>query len=80
LARPTSFQQQVRTEFLAQINDGRLEKSVSEGSELPNLAYICTDFFSLEQQTIFHNNWVFAEFSHQLKWVGDMQNHSFQCT
>ena len=68
----TTSQQQVRDEFLAQIDDGRLDKPVAEGSGLPNLAYTYADYYVLEQQTVFRNNWVFAGFAHQLQDVGDM--------
>jgi choline monooxygenase len=72
MPRLTASQQQVRAEFLAQIDDSRLDKPVADGSGLPNLAYTCTDYYALEQQTVFCNNWVFAGFAHQLQAVGDM--------
>jgi choline monooxygenase len=71
--RLTAAQKQVQTDFLQQVNDGRLDRSVAEGSALPNLAYTCPDFYQLEQQTVFCDNWVFAGFAHQLANVGDMQ-------
>jgi len=73
MSRLTTSQQQVQTEFLAQMQDGRLDKPVTEGSGLPNLAYTCADYYALEQQTVFRNNWVFAGFAHQLRDIGDMQ-------
>ena len=72
MARLTATQQQVRREFLQQVQDGRLEKPVAEASGLPNLAYTCPDFYALEQQTVFRNNWVFAGFAHQFSKVGYM--------
>lgn len=72
MPRLTASQQQVRAEFLSQIDDGRLSKPAADGSGLPNLAYTCTDYYTLEQQTVFRNNWVFAGFAHQLESVGDM--------
>ncbi len=65
--------QQVQAEFLQQVQDGRLDKPVAEASGLPNLSYTSLDFFQLEQQTVFCDNWVFAGFAHQLTRVGDMQ-------
>ena len=73
MSRLTAAQQQVRREFLQQVQDGRLDKPVAEASGLPNLAYTCPDFFALEQQTVFRNNWVFAGFMHQFSKAGDMQ-------
>lgn len=73
MSRLTAAQQQVRREFLQQVQDGRLDKPVAEASGLPNLAYTCPDFFALEQQTVFRNNWVFAGFMHQFGKAGDMQ-------
>ncbi len=64
---------QLRADFLQLMRDGRLERPVEEGSGLPNLAYIDPDFFRLEQQTVFHHNWVFAGFRHQFAAVGDMR-------
>ena len=72
MARLTVTQQQVQREFLQQVQDGRLDKPVAEASGLPNLAYTSPDFYALEQQTVFRNNWVFAGFAHQLVKVGDM--------
>ena len=71
--RLTAAQKQVQIDFLQQVNDGRLERCVAEGSALPNLAYTCPDFYQLEQQTVFHDNWVFAGFAHKLATIGDMQ-------
>jgi len=68
----TAAQQQVRIEFLQQAKDGRLDKPVAEGSGLPNIAYTSADFYALEQNTVFRNNWVFAGFAHQLNRFGDM--------
>lgn len=68
----SAAQQQVRSDFLQQVDDGRLDKPVGEGSALPNLAYTCADFFQLEQQTVFRDNWVFAGFAHSLSQRGDM--------
>jgi choline monooxygenase len=73
MKRLSAVQQQVRSDFLQQVDDGRLDKAVGEGSALPNLAYTCADFFELEQQTVFRDNWVFAGFAHQLVKSGDMQ-------
>jgi choline monooxygenase len=70
--RLTLYQKQARTEFLRQIDDGRLDKPVAEGSGLPNLAYTCANYYALEQQTVFRNNWVFAGFAHRLQSPGDM--------
>ena len=64
--------QQVQSRFLSQMADGRLERPVEEGSGLPNLCYTDADFFALEQQTVFRNNWVFAAFAHELARTGDM--------
>lgn len=50
----------------------RLNQPTGEGSCLPNQAYTDTDFYQLEQHTVFRNNWVFAAFAHQLTNVGDM--------
>jgi phenylpropionate dioxygenase-like ring-hydroxylating dioxygenase large terminal subunit len=72
MPRLSSAQKQVQSDFLQQVHDGRLDKSVAEGSGLPNLAYTCPDFYELEQQTVFRDNWVFAGFLHQLAQVGDM--------
>jgi len=72
MPRLSAAQQQVQSDFLQQVHDGRLDKSVAEGSGLPNLAYTCPDFYQLEQQTLFRDNWVFAGFAHQLTRVGDM--------
>ncbi len=65
--------QQVRDDFLARVGDGRLERPVAEGSGLPNLCYTCADFHSLEQRTLFRDNWVFAGFAHDLPQAGDMR-------
>ena len=73
MTRLAAAQQQVRKDFLQQVQDGRLEKPAAEGSGLPNLAYTCPDFFRLEQQTVFRDNWVFAGFVHRLAVTGDMQ-------
>jgi phenylpropionate dioxygenase-like ring-hydroxylating dioxygenase large terminal subunit len=73
MKRLSASQQQVRSDFLQQVDDGRLDKAVGDGSALPNLAYTCADFFELEQQTVFRDNWVFAGFAHQLEKRGDMQ-------
>lgn len=72
MPRLSYAQQQARTEFIAQVDDGRLQKPVAEGSSLPNLAYTCDDYYALEQQTVFRNQWVFAGFAHQLESIGDM--------
>ena len=72
MSRLSAAQQQVRQTFLQRIDDGRLSKSVAEGSGLPNLAYTSDDFYRLEQQTVFYKNWVFAEFAHRLERIGDM--------
>ncbi|MDH3763832.1 MAG: aromatic ring-hydroxylating dioxygenase subunit alpha [Gammaproteobacteria bacterium] len=72
MTRLSTAQQQVRTDFLRQVGDGRLDKPTAEGSGLPNLSYTCADFFRLEQQTVFRNNWVFAGFAHRLAAAGDM--------
>ncbi len=64
---------QVRTDFLAQVDDGRLECSVAEASGLPNLCYTCPDFYALEQQSVFRDNWVFAGFAHEFDKKGDMR-------
>ncbi len=52
--------------------DGRLERPVEQAAGLPNLCYTDADFFALEQQTVFRDNWVFAAFAHELAKVGDM--------
>jgi hypothetical protein len=65
MPRLNASQRQVQAEFLQQVRDGRLDRPVAEGSGLPNLAYTCADFFQLEQQTVFRNNWVFAGFRHR---------------
>lgn len=72
MLRLTPHERQVQVEFLRQLEDGRLDKPTAEGSALPNLAYTSTEFFSLEQQTLFRDNWVFAGFAHDFKAVGDM--------
>ena len=68
----TAAEHQIQVEFLDQVGDGRLENTVAESSGLPNLCYTSPDFYRLEQQTVFRNNWVFAAFAHQLEKVGDM--------
>jgi choline monooxygenase len=68
----TAAELQIKTEFLDLVGDGRLEKPVAEGSGLPNLCYTRSEFYRLEQQTVFRNNWVFAAFAHQIEQVGDM--------
>ena len=73
MARLSAAQQQVQRDFLRELDDGRLDRPVAEGSALPNLAYTCPDYYQLEQQTLLHGNWVFAGFAHQLHTVGDMQ-------
>ena len=72
MARLSWSQQQVRDDFLQKMRDGRLEQAVESGSGLPNLAYTSTDFFALERATVFHDNWVFAGFAHELRQPGDM--------
>ncbi|MCZ6578141.1 MAG: aromatic ring-hydroxylating dioxygenase subunit alpha [Gammaproteobacteria bacterium] len=72
MPRLTPAQQQVQVDFLQQLRDGRLDKPVAESSGLPNFAYTCTDFYALEQDSVFRNNWVFAGFVHRLKKTGDM--------
>ena len=73
MSRLNATQAQVQADFLQQMQDGRLDKPVAEGSGLPNLAYTSADFFHLEQQTVFRNNWVFAGFRHQFVNAGDTQ-------
>ncbi|MCP4387546.1 MAG: aromatic ring-hydroxylating dioxygenase subunit alpha [Gammaproteobacteria bacterium] len=73
MTRFSAAQQQVRSDFLQQVGDGRLDKPTEEGSGLPNLSYTCPDFFRLEQLTVFRDNWVFAGFAHKLPRSGDMQ-------
>jgi choline monooxygenase len=73
MARLNAAQRDVQGDFLRQLRDGRLDKPTAEASALPNLSYTCPDFFSLEQQTVFRDNWVFAEFAHRLVAIGDMQ-------
>ena len=73
MTRLSAAQRQVQEDFLHQVQDGRLDKPTSEGSGLPNLSYTCPDFFRLEQQTLFRNNWIFAGFAHRLVATGDMQ-------
>ncbi|MEM7562650.1 MAG: aromatic ring-hydroxylating dioxygenase subunit alpha [Pseudomonadota bacterium] len=68
----SASQQQVRTAFLEQTNDGRFDCATDLGSGLPNLCYNDSDFYQLEQNTVFRNNWVFAAFAHQLQKAGDM--------
>jgi choline monooxygenase len=72
MIRLSAAQRQAQKDFLHQVQDGRLDKPTSEGSGLPNLSYTCPDFFRLEQQTVFRNNWVFAGFAHRLAAAGDM--------
>ncbi|MDH3387966.1 MAG: aromatic ring-hydroxylating dioxygenase subunit alpha [Gammaproteobacteria bacterium] len=72
MPRLSADQQQVKVDFLRQVRDGRLDRPTAEGSGLPNLTYTCPDFYRLEQQTVFRNNWVFAGFAHRLARVGDM--------
>ena len=72
MPRLSAAQQQARSDFLQLVGDGRLDKPTEEGSALPNLSYTCADFFRLEQQTVFRNNWVFAGFAHKLARSGDM--------
>lgn len=72
MSRINAAQLQARADFLDQTRDGRLDKPVAEGSALPNLAYTCSDFFALEQATVFRDNWVFAGFVHRFDKVGDM--------
>ena len=72
MTRLNAAQQQVRQDFLERFGDGRLQKPVAEGSALPNLAYTCEDFYRLEQQTVFYDNWVFAGFAHRIERAGDM--------
>ena len=62
----------VKSRFLSQMADGRLERPVEEGSGLPNLCYTDADFFALEQQTVFRDNWVFTAFAHDLARTGDL--------
>ena len=50
----------------------RLNLPTDEGSALPNAAYTSNEYYSLEQQTVFRNTWVFAGFAHQLVSKGDM--------
>ncbi len=57
--------------FNAQL-ETRINLPTEEGSALPNVAYTSEEFYQLEQQTVFRNNWVFAAFTHQLPEVGDM--------
>ena len=40
MARLNAAQQQVKTEFLRQMQDGRLDRAVEDGSALPNLAWL----------------------------------------
>jgi choline monooxygenase len=57
------------------MDDKQLEKirlSTEIGSALPNAAYTSSDFFDLEQKTVFRNSWVFAAFDHQIQKCGDM--------
>lgn len=68
----STAQRQAREDFLRQALDGRLERGTAEASGLPNPAYTCPDFFRLEQQTVFRDNWVFAGFAHRLETCGDM--------
>lgn len=71
--RLSPAQHQVRQDFLQQVEDGRLDKPVAEASGLPNLSYTSADFHSLEQMTVFRDNWVFAGFVHQFSRIGDMR-------
>ena len=64
-------QQQVRADFLRQLADGRLDRPTDSGSGLPNLCYTSEDFYQLEQAVLFHDNWVFAGFAHQIAHKGD---------
>lgn len=73
MTRLSATQQKVRDDFLEQTHDGRLDKPVADASGVPNLAYTCEDFYALEQNTVFRNNWVFAGFLHQFEKVGDMR-------
>jgi hypothetical protein len=43
MARLSAAQLQVRSDFLQQLADGRLDMPVGDGSALPNLAYTCPD-------------------------------------
>ncbi len=72
MPRLSSALRQARAEFIAQVDDGRLEKPVADGSTLPNFAYTCAEYYALEQQTVFRNNWVFAGFTHDFESTGDM--------
>ena len=73
MTRLTATERRLRSEFLDALSDGRLDKPTAEGSALPNLAYTSAEFFTLEQHTVFHDNWVFAGFAHQFARVGDMR-------
>jgi choline monooxygenase len=39
---------------------------------LPGFAYTCPDYWHLEAETLFGNNWVFAGFAHELPKPGDV--------
>jgi choline monooxygenase len=73
MPRLNAVLQQVRADFLQQVSDGRLDKPIEDGSALPNLAYTCPDFYRLEQQTVFRDHWVFADFVHRFERPGDMR-------
>lgn len=69
----TAAERELKRDFLRQMQDGRLERPVAEASGLPNIAYTCSDFYRLEQASVFYHNWVFAGFRHQLRTSGDMR-------
>ena len=50
--------------------EDRLNRPTGEGSALPNAAYTSGEFYRLEQRSVFHRNWVFAAFKHELSGKG----------
>ncbi|MEO1847520.1 MAG: aromatic ring-hydroxylating dioxygenase subunit alpha, partial [Pseudomonadota bacterium] len=59
-----------KTQWLDEALWQRLNAPTSEGSTLPNAAYIDPEFFQEEREWVFKKNWVFAEFAHKLAETG----------
>jgi choline monooxygenase len=62
-----------KTQWLDEALWQRLNAPTSEGSTLPNAAYIDPEFFQEEREWVFKKNWVFAEFAHKLAETGTVR-------
>ena len=60
-------------DFLPDSLFDRLEAPLAEATGLPNAAYVCDEFFGLEQRYLFRRSWVLAGRADEIRGRGDIK-------